>query len=316
MFNCDIFPRLDTYARAKAHYENVMPMKRGDTKGYKPINLRTHYHKYDLIVQDGDNLLWVYQHAPANSSVTRDAIDNYYVKWLPNGEIHVRVPMYNCVQDRLSTLLGLNFFRQNNALWVNTYNTLQLRKRDDDEPNVFKRGTTGYLELVNPKPRSKMLLKRAQANNVRARYSDFRKYLAGNIKLREEGKFTLQECHDMFGSDFDGVPSNWWGLNTPTNLIAIKSDKRSAAYEVRDTVVDDLLELITSGDPEKYYRATLWVMCSASDYSFGNTRQTSEKSALKMLDEVLFYKHKDEVFYEKPLAGNDTSRDIWEWVFK
>jgi hypothetical protein len=41
MFKCNAFPLLDSYEKARAHFENVKPMMRGDYKGVKPIHLRS-----------------------------------------------------------------------------------------------------------------------------------------------------------------------------------------------------------------------------------------------------------------------------------
>lgn len=316
MFDCNRYSLLDTYEKAVAHHNSVTPMSRGDCKGFKPIHLRSHYHKYDLIMMDGDAVVWVNKYAPAYMAPDPK---EYFVKWLPNGEIHLRAPMYNCVQERLWALFGLNFFRHNNALWVNTHQTYQLRKRSDAEPNIFKRDSSGHLQLTNPKLRSKMLLKRAQANNVRSRYSDFRKYLAGNIKVRDNGAFTAQECFDVFGAieGSDTMPSGWWSIAFPSSLQSIKGlYRRSQDWEEkRNETVSDLLELITSGDHQKYYQASLWLMHGSAEHTYGDTRRATESGALKLLDEVLFFHHRDEVFYEKVLAPSDTSRDVWGWVF-
>jgi hypothetical protein len=316
MFNCNRYPKLDTYEKAVAHHNSVTPMSRGDCQGFKPIHLRSHYHKYDLIMMDGDAVVWVDKYAPA---YTAPDPKEYIAKWLPNGEIHLRAPMHNCVQDRLWSLFGLNFYRHNNALWVNTHTTYRLRERSDAEPNIFKRDGSGHLQLTNQQPRSKMLLKRAQANNVRSRYSDFRKYLAGNIKVRDNGAFTMQECFDVFGviDGSDTMPSGWWSIAFPWSLRNIKGDyRRSQSWEKeREEAVGYLIGLITSDDHQKFYQASLWVMHSSAGLVYGGARHATERGALKLLDEVLFFHHRDEVFYEKVLAHNDRSRDVWGWVF-
>ena len=316
MFNCNAYPTLDTYKKAVAHFENVVPMKSGDMVGLKPIHLRSHHHKYQIITMVGKEVHWGYQYTTRNEYEP----ESYFCKWLPNGEIHVRAPMYNCVYEVLYSLFGLNFYRKDNKIWVNTHITLQLRDRTSDPKhvNIFKRDTSGHLQLTNPLQRTKMVVDRARANNVRARYASFRKYMAGNIKLRDNGTVSVQEMYDVFGSknNSDMMPSGWWSVATPPTL-EIKEIRNY--YQPVDPTerVDDFIELITSDDPVKYYRAFLWLASAVADGMWNsNDRMVTVRKMDKALDEVLFYKHRDEVFKKKTLPYGDTTRDTYGWVFR
>lgn len=323
MFNCDAYPRLDTYEKAVAHFESVKPMARGDMQGAKPIHLRSHGEKYSIITMVGKEVHWGYQYT------THDKYkpEGYFCKWLPNGEIHIRPPRYNCVQDRLWSMLGLNFFRKDNKLWVNTYDTFPLRPRTDDPKyaNIFKRDTSGHLQLTNPMQREKMVLNRAGANNVRARYSDFIQYVKGMTKLRDDHVFTLQEAFDVFGArnNDDMMPHDWWSLNSPPSihLKNILDHARRARTEKKQEVedrLDEFFDLATSGDTEKYYRALLWMVTSFGEHVYNpihKVRLLSPKKAMQALDMLMFYRHRGEAFRVKRLAQGDTSRDVYGWMF-
>lgn len=57
MFKCNAFPLLDTYEKARAHFENVKPMVRGEYTGVKPIHLRS--RPIERIMRDGDDVVYV-----------------------------------------------------------------------------------------------------------------------------------------------------------------------------------------------------------------------------------------------------------------
>lgn len=45
-----------------------------------------------------------------------------------------------------------------------------------------------------------------------------------------------------------------------------------------------------------------------------NDRTLHANVAIKALDEMLFYVHRDEVFDEQVLEAFDTAKDIYKWV--
>lgn len=320
MFKCNAFPLLNTYEKARAHYERVKPITRGQHKGAKPIHLRS--RPMERIMRDGDDVVYVCAYDNPEQLPEWGA----YVRWKPDGEIHVSIPMYNCVYEILSSLLGLNFYRQDNALWVQTYQTFRLRDRGagvrgnpekDTTPNIFKMDTTGYLQLMNPERRTRLLLDRKRANNVRSRYKAFRDYLSATLKLRE-GVFSLQEMVDMFGADKALFSYGWYSFRHVPNLEVKRRYNQTPN-------VSWFMELIGSDDPEDFYRASLMMVKTFGETSWmrvqmalsGNgsdCRILPESVAMRALDDVLFYTHKDEVFRQEILEAFDTAKDIYAWV--
>lgn len=317
MFKCNAFPLLNTYEKALAHYERVRPITRGPHKGAKPIHLRS--RPTQRIMRDGDDVVYVW--AWGNGNPERLPEYGAYVRWKPDGEIHVSMPLDNCVYEILSRLLGRNFYRQDNALWVQTHQTFRLRDRGagvrgdpekDTTPNIFKIDTTGYLQLMNPERRTRLLLSRKGANNVRSRYKAFRDYLRSSLKLRE-GVFDLQEMVDMFGFETPSHDYGWYSFrHVPTLEVRRRYNKPAD--------LGWFLELIASDDPEDFYRASLMMVKTFGETVWGrlkdraDSRILPESVAMRALDDVLFYTHKDEVFREDVLEAFDTVKDIYAWV--
>ena len=321
MFKCNAFPLLDSYEKARAHFENVEPMMRGDYKGVKPIHLRS--RPIDRIMRDGDDVVYISIYGTNHSeSEMRGMLDTQTaVRWKPNGEIHLRPPLYNCIYEQLYSLLGLNFYRQDNALWVQTHQTFRLRdhkwgeRATADNTNIFKRDTTGYLQLMNPERRTRLLVNRKRANNVRSRYKEFRDYLCMMLKLRE-GVFSLQEAVDTLGLK-DGAQEPRWHTLAGNNHIQIKYQYRYHYHSDRKGAdLPEFMALIGSGDPEKFYRASLMMVRAYGEreYQTGRVATLTESVAIKALDEMLLYVHRDEVFDEQVLEAFDTAKDIYKWV--
>jgi hypothetical protein len=321
MFKCNAFPLLDSYEKARAHFENVKPMMSGDYKGVKPIHLRS--RPTERIMRDGDDVVYISIYGTNHSeSEMRGMLDTQTtMRWKPNGEIHLRPFLYNCIYEQLYSLLGLNFYRYDNALWVQTYQTFRLRNDNwgevatADNTNIFKRDTTGYLQLMNPERRTRLLVNRKRANNVRSHYKEFRDYLRMMLKLRE-GVFSLQEAADTLGLK-DGAQEPRWHTLAGSNLIQVKNQHNYYYHSDRKGAdLPEFMALIGSGDPEKFYRASLMMVRAYGkrEYQTGRVATLTESVAIKALDEMLFYVHRDEVFDEQVLEAFDTAKDIHKWV--
>jgi hypothetical protein len=268
----------------------------------------------ERIVRDGDDVVYAYVGGTADPKYMRKRLDLYVVRWKPNGEIWVRPSHYNCAYDQLSSMFGLNFFRHNNAVWVQTHQTFRLRNgTEGHNANVFKRGATHYLELMNPVKDTRLYLKRKEANNVRSRYKEFRDYLRGTLKLRD-GVFTLAECLEMFG-DKHGV-KHWWSMSSIYGLDLKASTHWTYRKNQPSSALPEFVELIRSGNPVNFYRASLMMVRVFGEQSWGESseRLLPEKVAMQALDRILFATHKDEVFQERELEYGDMNRGAWEWV--
>ena len=286
MFNCNAYPRLDTYEKAVAHFNNVKPMARGDCVGFKPIHLRTHYHKYDMIQKWGDDVVFVTSWNPVHATLGDNDV---IVRWKPNGEIHVRPPMYNCMYERLTSLFGLHCFRKDSRLWVQTYTVFALRRRDDDQPSIFKQGTTGSLEYVNPPPLTQKALNRGVAKAVRGKYQVIYDYLRSMTKVRDE-VYTNSELAEAFDIELKDPRMHPWHM---TRHMPRMSD--------RDAIVERI-SLAMEGDVSELYKLMLICANENGFVSYWNQESPltcSPSKVVKAFDDFILKLHREEVFYDK-----------------
>ena len=161
MFKCNMFPLLDTYMKALTHEQNVKPI-RGTNQ--KPIHMRSRKYMQIAVLPNEDVVYfdgWASSGEPVNDK-------DYIVKWKPNGEIHINAPMYNCVYEQLTSLLGVQFKREKNHLWVliNGGTLLPLRRYAGDTPTILK-WVDDTLTYINPPTLTQKAINRGVAKAVR-----------------------------------------------------------------------------------------------------------------------------------------------------
>jgi len=295
MFKCNQFPTLTSYADAKQWHDHTIPMRRGYHKGKRPIHDRN--RGYWHIVDTGEHIAF------------REN-DRTIVAWLPNGEIHVTPIMFNCCYEQLTSLLDTRFFRKDNKLWVNTHQTLALHC---NEANIFKRDSSGYLQLTNPPTRTKKAIDRAVAKRVRDQYKEFREYVKTTYKIRDEG-YSIQECAEVFGQK-EHWRGEWYAIEwpaTPDPDVLKMQHTRATFAEANERFVRAIQ------NPDAFYMASLILMnCArAGYYHYGDTCKPKLERMLHILNGAIYYYHRDEVFVDKEMDAGDTSRDIYAHFFK
>ena len=127
--------------------------------------------------------------------------------------------------------------------------------------------------------------------------------------------FSLQEAVDTLGLK-EGVPEHRWYMLAGNNLIQTKNHHKKFNMGLKGADLPEFVELIRSGNPVNFYRASLMMVRAYGEQSWDkpSERLLPEKVAMQALDEMLFYVHRDEVFDEQVLEAFDTAKDIYKWV--
>lgn len=297
MFSCNRFISLTSYAEAKRWHDDTIPMRRGYHKGKRPIHHRD--RAYWHIVDTGERIEF------------REN-DRTIVAWLPNGEIHVKPLMFNCCYEQLTSLLGILFFRKDNRLWVNTHRTMALHC---NEVNIFKRDSSGHLQLTNPPSRTKKVVNKTEANKIRKLYKPFIDYVRTTYKVRDEG-YSIQECVEAFGRSEHHTHTSmaWYSVQWPVRPDPDMLKMRRGHVDF-DKTNEQFVKAIQN--PDAFYIASLVLMNCARDTYFSSDRtKPSLNKMLKILTNIIYYYHRDEVFVDKELDASDMSRDTYAHFFK
>lgn len=291
MFKCNAFPLLDTYMKALTHENNVKPIRGTEMK---PIHLRDRKYMQIKTLSNGD----VVYFNSWNDGGAPDSASDYVVKWKENGEIHVQAPMYNCVYEQLTSLLGINFFRQANALWVQTYTPLKLRPAFTQDPSIFK-WRDGRLEYTNPPPITQKAINRGVAKAVRSKYKRVYDYLRGMSKVHEP-EYTYAEFAETFNVEvLDGLP-NYWNVARFVPRIALEH-----SLSQQDDIVE-MVSLANEGDLEISHKLLLicaWANGTRSYYSSAHPVACEPQKLVKAFDDFVLRIHREEVFYDKEVPA-------------
>ena len=304
MFKCNMFPLLDTYMKALTHEQNVKPVR---GTNMKPIHLRSRKYMQIAVLPNEDVVYfdgWASSGEPVNDK-------DYIVKWKPNGEIHINAPMYNCVYEQLTSLLGVKFFRATNLLWVYMGDALPLRRYAGDTPTILKwvknhdypQYKRDYkLQYVNPPEVTQKAIDRGAAKTVRAKYKGIYDYLRAMPKIRNE-LYEYREFLEAFDIELsDRNFDEFWAIHRMMPKISID-------YPLSQQ--DDIVELIgmaNEGDLSASHK--LWLMCAwAGGYRAswrGNNVYCSPNQLVKAFDNFILKLHREEVFYDKVVPRGKT----------
>jgi len=297
MFKCNAFPLLDTYMKALTHEEQVVPI-RGTNQ--KPIHMRSRKYMQikrlsndDVVYFDG----WAGSGEPNNEH-------DYIVKWKPNGEIHINAPMYNCVYEQLTSLLGVDFARAKNALWVHLNDQwLPLRGAFRKDPTILKWETDTWgdnrLVYTNVPTITQKAISRGVAKAVRAKYKSIYGYLRGMTKVRDS-VYEYSEFIDAFDFKAD---EQYRQFNNNAYFTLHRLMPKISLY-VSLPKQDDIVELIgmaNEGDLTASHK--LWLICAWSNGGHRSWHSENVVCApnqvIKAFDDFILRLHREEVFYDK-----------------
>ena len=310
-------PRLYNYADALKKHDETKPL-RGRPIEIKPLGDRRDADTYH-IRKNGDAVELVLYKTPV-------------ITFEPNNEVVLFVDNYNTVATHqfIHRVLGISAggVRRTTVLTINNAKyTLakqdKLRLRMDD----------GVWHVLNATAQYGWKLDRKAVANVRAKYSEFYKYLKGFVSLRTEEKaikywqpaknhvtVPLAEFKSVFGNmtsirsyaymDKLGRQSLNWGAVTP--------DQYKASSNAFDC-------LIRPDQPEEdkhtnFYKAALLLIAKLDtdgmDIRADETHAMS-KHIVPLLDDILFMRHAHEVLVRKELPQGKVSSGIYEhWMME
>jgi len=291
MFKCNAFPLLDTYMKALTHEEQVVPI-RGTNQ--KPIHMRSRKYMQIAVLPNEDVVYfdgWGTKGEPVNDN-------DYIVKWKPNGEIHINAPMYNCVYEQLTSLLGVKFFRATNLLWVYMDDALPLRRYTGGTPTILK-WKDDRLVYTNPPEVTQKAINRGVAKAVRAKYKSIYDYLRGMTKVRDS-VYEYSEFIDAFDFKAD---EQYRQFNNNAYFTLHRLMPKISLY-VSLPKQDDIVELIgmaNEGDLTASHK--LWLICAWSNGGHRSWHSENVVCApnqvIKAFDDFILRIHREEVFYDK-----------------
>ena len=294
MFKCNAFPLLDTYMKALTHENNVKPIRGTEMK---PIHLRERKYMQIKTLANGD----VVYFDGWNCGQPKDDSD-YIVKWKENGEIHINAPMYNCVYEQLTSLLGINFTRQANALWVHTHAMLPLRPAFTDDPSILK-WKDGRIEYINPPKVTQKAVDRGVAKAVRGKYKRVYDYLRSMSKIHDSD-FLFSEYIETFDIEWKHEGTmRYWDITRAIPKIDLG---RQLANQ--DDVVE-MVSLANEGDLDMSHKLMLvcaWAAGERHHWSDSDSVACEPQKLVKAFDDFVLKMHREEVFYDKEVPAGKT----------
>lgn len=288
-------PAIRNYAQAVEREASIAPIR--GTDGVKPLADRR--YKYMQILKRGENI--------ACRLYNTDV-----VTFKPDGDIVIQFNGWasptSC--DFVSHVLGAGrFFMHDNMVWCEAIDKLhgdtkQFPLRSHEE-NIFKYPAAGQLILANPQTCITRNVNRKGANNVRKRYDNFRKYFDRTFRLREEDgaiRINKQELHDV--GLMRTVNSTFYGANGDPMILEREVDEHPLKVEAgwRPDVKKfaEFQQLIEDhgvvDKSQDFYKAFLWIGMSTRGYRYRIVSKITKEEMRKVLDDVLFYLHREEVF--------------------
>jgi hypothetical protein len=224
------------------------------------------------------------------------------------------------------------------------------------EEMTFYLNLGGYhynMTPVNPEPQTTIVMDRAAANNVRARYGEFYRYLKAAISLRTEQTTDNPHIKTTIGELKGALPHkqeapSYWHFTVPTMghmankpaLDAVKPHtnltpvtRQFDTYEEWRSAVEGFLQLIrpnpdpqTQAQAQNFYTAFMHLLYwSTGSLYFGtfrpgpkdeSTAQYAHPDAVrKFADEIIFKYHSNEVFKRRPVKpGQAPGVKYNKWV--
>lgn len=319
-------PNLRTYDDAHRWWSMTKPI-RGRNVDLRPLAERRYADCYSI------------RKNPSNEAIECVLYRTPVVTFMPDGEIHITNGGYITASTHMFIQEVLGYSVRNvravRGRTVGDVNGQAFTMRRDEVIKI-KRDEQGLLRLVNPQTLYDYRMKRKAANNVRARYKEFRDYMSGFIKVRTQEKSTGYGPQMLVGVGFGEMLQvyetyEWHSGNTTyTNLSTDKynllHDSMYAAegYTQKYTAsMQTFLGWVTDQSEDKhnsFYKATLMLLGHQRRMTIARndgeaTLWTAPDAAFDLMDKVLLRWHADEVLekYELPPGKKPTSKYLG-WV--
>jgi hypothetical protein len=296
--------RITTYAEAKLRYEQIKPI-RGRAGDVRPLGVRSNddYRIAKLI-------------NPLNDTTSYQCIlyRTPVIEFKPDGDVEISMGGYSSTATRtfIEKVLYLSCYAKNGSSVLCLGNNAEVVLHNTKTTVIRRQEVYPFTwELVVSEPVYETQLNKKKANNVRAKYSEFEKYLKGMVNLRTEQR----EAKNHYGGRYELPPSVLFGRAefADMEVVTFRGDVRTESFP---------MELMANDQPEEdkhsnFYRATLEIVMAIRRGNLpGNSDvHVQADSLLPEFREIVYRHHSDEVF-EKVLlpVGKAPSKKYDSWV--
>ena len=298
--------RIVTYEEAKLRYEQIKPI-RGRAADVRPLGVRK------------NDSYRIAKRVNPLSDITSYQCFLYrtpVVEFKPDGDVEINMGGWGSTGTRtfIERVLHLSCYSKNSSSVLCLGNKAEVVLHPTKTTVIRRLEVYPFAwELASSEPVYETQLNKKKANNVRARYSEFEKYLRGMINLRTEQR----ESNTTYrGQKYVLPPSIRIGKTEFTEMDVKGSDVRAKGRFP--------VELIANDQPEEskhsnFYKAALEIVLAlrggASLRFAGVDIHVQSDSILPKFREIVYIHHSDEVF-EKVLlpVGKAASKKYDSWL--
>ena len=297
--------RIVTYEEAKLRYEQIKPI-RGRAADVRPLGVRK------------NDSYRIAKRVNPLSDITSYQCFLYrtpVVEFKPDGDVEINMGGWGSTGTRtfIERVLHLSCYSKNSSSVLCLGNKAEVVLHPTKTTVIRRLEVYPFAwELASSEPVYETQLNKKKANNVRARYSEFEKYLKGMVNLRTEQR----EAKNHYGSTYILPPSIALGKTEFTEMDVKGSDVRAKGRFP--------VELIANDQPEEskhsnFYKAALEIVLAlrggASLRFAGVDIHVQSDSILPKFREIVYIHHSDEVF-EKVLlpVGKAASKKYDSWL--
>lgn len=328
-------PRVTTYSEAKKLHDSVTPI-RGRDPEIRPLGNRRDADSY-WVKMDGDDVVFMLYKSPV-------------ITYKPDGGVVLTPDTYSTVSTHQfwDRVLGVDARASRQVSVVGLLNKKgevvnRYTIRGKDKLTLRLDKSENWQCVEGAKTQFSWHLDRSKANNVRARYKEFRTYFKGMVSLRTEEihiqhyndslsgiRVSLNELQNAFGvkksedemeNNPDHIIGNMQWIHDQPQRQFNYGTKRAKEY---NEGMAQFLELIKGDQPEdtkhlNFYKGALALLLSADRiYQRGqddNTYIAKAKPIVKALDTVLLKAHAEEVLIRKELPIGSVSKGTYDrWL--
>lgn len=294
--------RITTYGEAKLRYEQIKPI-RGRAADIRPLGVRSNddyrIAKYINVLSGQVSYQCILYQTPV-------------VEFKSDGDVEINMGGYNSTATRtfIEKVLHLSCYSNNGSSVLCLGNKAEVVLHTTKTTVIRKLETYPYTwELASSEPVYETQMNKKKANNVRAKYGEFEKYLKAMINLREETRL-------------EGVMGNKYAYKRITFTETEFTEAGADGVGHRE---DFPVELMATDQPEEskhsnFYKAALGVVLAIKGghsvrFFKGSEMHLSSESILPKFREIVYRHHSDEVF-EKVLlpVGKAANKKYDSWV--
>ena len=322
-------PRVQTYALAKNLHDSTKPI-RGRDPEVRPLGNRRDCDSY-WVKMDGDDVVFMLYNSPV-------------ITYKPDGGVVLTPDTYSTVSTHqfFIRVLGVGAQASRNTSVI-TLGDKRFTIRGKDKLTLRLDRSGKWQCVEGAKTQYAWHLDRSKANNVRARYKEFKTYFKGMVALRTEEivmpyhnsnmsgiriswhevqvAFGMEKQLDEMGNDPDKVIGHMRWMHDLPQKHYNYGTQRAGEYAEG---IAQFLELIKSDQPEdtkhtNFYKGALAVLLSGDRiYQRGqddNTYIVKAKPIVKALDTVLLKAHASQVLVRKELPLGSVSKGAYDrWL--